>query len=438
MLLGGRLRMPRLPSMVSVLALAALGCQQPIPHEPDLCDALMVRCGGIDPENWYTWCESECVPENARRIPCDENDACVLCDVREDAPDPSNTVYFGLPTEELEYLWTLTDAPREPIHPPTEPAPTGAAFIDEPESFVETEGVGEWLPYTPFPGIGPGDVGGFCEPGPNRYVASNVLPTTGAMVLRAQRMAESEMSSYCPEGRCRVGPYTACDAPPTGCQYREEADINGLGYASQADRAGDETYGYGRYRAVLRASGDFAEPVPGFVYAFFTQGNLACVEGMPNIETNTSEVDVEISAGQGEAGGQPFCTSEEMCVQVSTWVSSDQGIVAGGGGTLRHQVSGFRFRDRTLPGRARTYGWDWEREDVRFVYDADPLDCDEANGECDPAHGSLAICRHLRFVPRRPAPLHFQLWNAWWAGDTSHGTEALMSVERVWHDPYPE
>jgi hypothetical protein len=125
-----------------------------------------------------------------------------------------------------------------------------------------------------------------------------------------------------------------------------------------------------------------------------------------------------------------------MCLQVSTWVSSTQGI-ANYAGVLRHQVSGFRFRNRNTAAEYRTYGFDWQPSNVRFVYDRDPHDCDEQAGGCSVPTGSLAICEHLRFVPRRPAPLHFQLWNAWWAGAVDRGTPAQMSVERVWHTPAP-
>jgi len=388
---------------------------------------LVQECGGRDPDNWYVWCRSECVPEHARTVPCDANEVCVLCD----APrDDGNTTYFGLPGDELEYLWTLTDDPREPFHPEVEPAATGVAFIDEPTSFAGEDGeVGAWSAYAPF------EEPVFCEPGPNFYTPDNVLATDGAMVLRAVR-SEDEDPTLCPGGRCRVGPYTACESEEPVCQYRELPDESGLGSGSQADRLVDDemaTYGYGHFRAVFRASGDGRPPQDGFVYAFFTQGNLACVDGLANVETNTSELDIEVSSGLGEAGGERFCVAGESCLQISTWVSSEQGLE--GGGTLRHQVSGFRFRDPHFASTYRTYGWDWQPDDVRFTYDADPHDCDEAAGACTPTTRSLAICRHLRFIPRRPAPLHFQLWNAWWAGTPEGGTEALMSVERVWHEP---
>lgn len=414
------------------LVLVLSACE---PADPDLCDLLAQRCGGEHADNWRQWCQSECVPEHARTIPCALNDQCVLCD---EARSDGNTVLFALPSDELEYMWTLADDPREPIHPETEPAPTGGAFLDGTEPWVGEGTVGAWRAYDPFPRLHPFASEGFCEPGPNRFIADNVVGTDGALVLRAQRMPMASEAPFCPDARCLGGPYASCDMPPTGCQYREVPDGFGLGYASQADRideAGSEiTYGYGHYRATFKSAGDTTIPQPGFVYAFFTQGNQACVDGAPNFETNTSEVDVEVSSGGGEAGGQPFCTPGQMCLQVSTWVSSTQGI-ADYAGVLRHQVSGFRFRDPEVAARYRTYGWDWQPTDVRFTYDRDPYDCDEHAGECGELQGSLAICRHRRFVPRRPSPMHFQLWNAWWAGDVARGATAEMSIERVWHRP---
>lgn len=426
--------MRQLVLLLSLSVLVACVQEQEPPRPPNLCDDLRDRCGGLDAANWYAWCQSECVPEHARTVPCGANAECVLCDApRADA----NTTLFALPTDELEYLWTLTDRPREPLHPDTEPAPTGGGFVDDLRSLSGEGTVGAWRAYAPYADPDPLTAGGFCEPGPNRFLDTNVLATAGALVLRAEHMPEQVGAPYCLGGRCGVGPYPACDAPTSACQYREDADALGLGTGSQADRVGpggeESTLGYGRFRAVLAASGDAVPPASGFVYAFFTQGNRACVDGAPNVETNTSELDVEISSGLGDAGGERFCVSGEMCLQVSTWVSSDQGIASGG--VLRHQVSGFRFRTPELAGRYRTYGWDWQENDVRFVYDADPHDCDESTGTCDAQRGALAICRHTRFIPRRPAPLHLQLWNAWWAGDSPRGTEAIMSVERVWHTP---
>lgn len=427
-------------ALAILLVAASVGCA-PAAEPDDLCARMAARCGGAFPGNWVSWCRSECVPEAARTIPCDLNEQCVLCDA---ARDDDNILYFGLPVDELEYMWTLTDTPREPIHPPTEPAPTGGAFLDSERSWNGEGHVGSWQAYDPFPRLHPFAPEGFCEPGPNRYTSDNVVGTTGAMVLRAERFADDATvldgltPPYCPDGRCLSGPYASCDMPPTGCQYREVPDSAGLGSSAQADRVdstgAQPTYGYGHYRATFKAAGDTVGPQPGFVYAFFTQGNDACEGAAPNFETNTSELDIEVSSTEGEAGGMPFCTRDQTCLQVSTWVSSTQGI-ANYAGVLRHQVSGFRFRDRSTAAEYRTFGFDWQPEDVRFTYDRDPHDCDEQSGTCAVPESSLAICQHLRFVPRRPAPMHFQLWNAWWAGNVPRGTHAEMSVERVWHEP---
>jgi hypothetical protein len=32
--------------------------------------------------------------------------------------------------------------------------------------------------------------------------------------------------------------------------------------------------------------------------------------------------------------------------------------------------------------------------------------------------------------------MHVQLWSAWWAGTVDRGTDAEMTVERVWHDAH--
>lgn len=406
---------------------------------PDLCDELVARCGGEHAENWYEWCASECVPDHARTVPCALNEECILCD----APrDDGNTTLFALPVDDLEYLWTLTDGPTEPNHPATERAPTGTPFDDGPGEWRGDRNAGAWRAYEPFPLLSPLTPNGFCEPGPNRYLASLVSGNDRTMQLRAGRMVDTPGAPFCDigrdYGRCEFGPYVSCEHAPTGCQYRETPDRQGLGTSSQVDRyEGGQlaTYQYGTYRSIFRAAGGPNDaPRPGFVYAFFTQSNEPCVDGVPNIETNTSEIDVEISGGFGDSLGGGWCRGEEMCIQISTWVSSDQGI-ENHGGILRHQVSAFRFRDRGLAGEYHTYGFDWQPTDVRFTYDRDPHDCDEAAGACVAERGSLALCRNTRFVPRRPAPLHFQLWNAWWAGEAARGTTAEMTIERVWHVP---
>ena len=413
--------------LLAVVVLAAAGCVQ---REPNLCDELATRCGGAHPENWYAWCQSDCVPEEARTVPCAENEGCLLCGEDDPVGAPARVSLYGLPGDELEYLWTLAEGASEPIHPDAEPAPTGGAFVDE---FAEA---GAWRAYAPELDAG------FCEPGPNRYVETGVEAQLGHLVLHAQRLPESDPLPYCPSGRCASGPYAACDEPVPACQYRDLPETSGIGYAGQADRwgaAGRDTYGLGRYRAVFRAEGAPgalpSPPAPGFVYAFFSQSHEPCRDGAPNSETNTAEIDVEISSGEGSAaGGLTFCRSGEMCLLFSTWVSSTQGIAQAG--VTRHYVSGFRFRDAARAGVPHTYGWDWSDEDVRFVLDRDPADCDEARGACDPTRASIAMCRHTRFVPRRPSALHLQLWSAWWAGDAPRGATAAMSVDRVWHEPY--
>jgi hypothetical protein len=413
-----------------VAATLGVGCVQ---REPNLCDELVARCGGIDPANWYAWCQSDCVPDHARTIPCAENDACLLCDEEDPVGAPERVQLYGLPVSELEFLWTLSEGPGEPIHPEVEPLPTGGAFVDELDGDA-----GAWRAWAP-------EVDGFCEPGPNRYVESGVRSELGHLVLTAQDLPETDPLPYCPGGRCASGPYATCDEPPSACQYRDLPEASGIGYAAQAERwsaTERETFGLGRYRVVLRADavgapiGPPASPMPGFVYAFFTQSHEPCRDGAPSPDTNTAEIDVEISSGEGSAaGGLRFCTSGQMCLLFSTWVSSTQGIATGG--VTRHLVSGFRFRDPARAAAPHTYGWDWSDGDVRFVLDGDPQDCDEAVGGCDALHGSIAMCRHTRFVPRRPSALHLQLWRAWWAGAAPRGATATMSVDRVWHEPYP-
>lgn len=398
----------------------------------ELCAEMASRCGGSDPAGWERWCNSSCVPAYARAVPCDANASCGLCD----APSADGSMsIFGLPTE-LEYLWTLTDEPLDSQFPPMEPAPTGTAFNDGPETW-EGNSRGEWLPYEPFPALHPLSRAGFCEPGPNRFTSDNVVATDGALVLRADRMIEAPEAPYCPGGRCQSGPYSECGEPARGCQYGEAPEEAGLGSGSQATRGETRpTYGYGTYRAVLKPSGDETGPEPGFVYAFFTQDNTPCVDGVNDLESNTSEVDIEISSGPGDNERYRFCNESETCLQTTTWASSSQGI-ANFRGVDRHQVSGFRFRDPATARQYRTYGWNWQQDEVNFVYDPNPRDCDESAGACNPTNTSLAICRHTRFVPRRPSPIHLQLWNAWWAGETPRGTQAEMSVERVWHEPAP-
>ncbi len=397
------------------------------------------RCGGEHSENWLQWCRSECVPEYARQVPCADNSACVLCD----APQPDDHItHFGLPAEEVEFLWTQLlprDAP-ESIHPATEPAPTGGSFDDR--VWEPGARIGAWTPFQPYDASLDDVLPLFCEPGPSLYLARNLEPTGSSVVMNAVRLSEAQSVLRCPGNMCNSGPYVACDeTPTTQCQYRDLPDAAGLGTASQMDRTlptGEiATYGYGSYRAILAASSNAIEPRSGTVYAFFSQSNAPCVDGETNRETNTAEIDVEISSSsEGSSGGMPFCTEDELCFITSTWTSSTQGI-GDFSGRDRHQVTGFRFRDRADAGRAHTFGYDWRERDVRFSYDPNPEDCDEASGECRVDRGSLAICEHTHFVPRRPSPLHFQLWPAWWAGENNPGEASAMTVWRVWHEARP-
>ena len=185
----------------------------------------------------------------------------------------------------------------------------------------------------------------------------------------------------------------------------------------------------------MHAAGtDAVGPSPGFNYAFFLQSNAYCVAGRANPESNTGEIDIEISSGTGsifEAG--PYCTERDMCFQLVNWVSSSQGLA--NAAPERRETSGFRFREPALAGNLHTWGFDWAPDDVRFTYDSDPSDCDEHAGSCAPDRASVAICRHTSFVPRRPAELHLQLWNAFWAGLAPGGRVANMRVAHVWHEP---
>ncbi len=416
--------------------LSITGC----PQEVFSCASMARRCGGENQAAWEQWCMSSCVPEHARTVPCMENDICLLCD----APrDDGMTSYFGVPNE-VEYLWTQLDLQEEPTHPSVEPAPTGGAFDDQDWAQRDEDHFGAWQSHQPYDVV-LGQPSGFCEPGPNQFVHRNVAGSSDAITLRGERMPEEFFDEmYCDYPNCPWGPYDECGAARVGaCQYGDAPEMSGVGSGSQVDRvdASGEmpTYGYGRTRAILRAGDDTTGPQPGFVYAFFSQSNAYCsAANEPNLETNTAEIDVELSSGPGRAEAEIFCDPSQMCFQVSTWVSSTQGIGPSTRGIQRHQVSGFRFRDAATAGQYRTYGWDWRPDRVRFTYDADPRDCDEATGACPPTRASIAICEHLRFVPRRPQPMHLQVWNARWAGRAPPGTRAAMSINRLWHTPFAE
>lgn len=426
------------------LALLALACSPARLHPSALCAEMSLRCGGGHPENWEDWCNSDCVPDVAREVRCAANDECLLCapDDPEAGLEGETIEVFGFPSDDIEFLWTQL-LPRdavESVHPATEPAPTGDAFDDRTWD-ASAEGVGSWRALQPVDaGLGDPDAY-FCEPGPNLYLRSNVSGGS-ALEMHALSLPSENAALACPAPFCASGPYAACDSvEPRLCPYGDEPELVGYGTSSQVDRmlapgsSEEASYGYGRYRATFRAGGPTTGPVSGTVYAFFSQSNVPCADGAPNDQTNTAEIDIELSASdEASSGGLPFCDASQMCFIVSTWTSSYQGLPRGVGGE-RHQVSGFRFRDRETAGELRTYGYDWREHDVRFTYDVAPGDCDEAAGGCDAAHGSVAICEHTHFVPRRPSPLHFQLWNSWWGGDNAPGTPSEMTVTEVWHVP---
>lgn len=429
--------------LFSLWALTIGGC----PADPDdLCNRMAERCGGRHPDNWEDWCRGGCVPLEARTIPCDANDECLLCSVPAGDAGIEEVTYFGFPADEIEYLWTqiLPRGATEGTHPEVEPLPTGRAFDDRMGDFHENvDHLGHWHVLQPAETSLEDAMPVFCEPGPNLYLRSNAAGGD-ALHMAALSLPPEHAGLRCPDPFCMSGPYPECGSTePRVCQYGEEAETHGYGTASQLDRTVSATsteiatYGYGRYRATLSAGGATTGPVSGTVYAFFSQSNLPCVDGEVNVENNTAEIDIEISSSvYAESGGMPFCTSEEMCFIVSTWTSSRQSLPPDRG-TERHEVSGFRYYDRETPGELRTYGYDWRETEVRFTYDVDPTDCDDAAGDCPLGRGSVAICEHRNFVPRRPSPLHLQLWNSWWGGYAPPGTPSEMTVTHVWHEPFP-
>jgi len=378
------------------------------------------------------------VPEEAR-MPCSANDLCLLCAADGDT--------FGLPME-LQYMWTQTlpHGELDSMFPASEPVPTGAAFDDRewPASVDEGAHIGSWSVLQPIDAQLGDPRAFFCEPGPNLYLRGNVRVDARGFVMSARRMPAELVDLVCPDPFCPSGPYAACDATsaPT-CPYGEAPEHHGYGDASQLDRvlavgaSEQATYGYGRYRIILSASGPTVNtPVSGTVYAFFSQSNAYCDAAAPNVETNTAEIDVEISSStDGTSGERDYCAAGQMCFIVSTWSSSTQGLPYGTG-VARHETSAFRYRDRETAAASRTYGYDWREGSVRFTYDVDPDDCDEAAGSCPAERGSIAICEHRRFVPRRPSPIHLQVWPAWWAGIAPPGTVSEMTVHHVWHTPF--
>lgn len=413
----------------AVLLLLVAGCEAQ-PSGP-ICIRLAERCGAGDPDGWMAWCESDCVTEHARTTPCEANDVCVLCD---EPRSDGQTIHFGLPSD-LEYLWTYTMGDERVDPRPIEP-PTGGAF-DDTTWTLDGDRVGAWAPLQPYD-VEPLSGEGYCEPGPNQFLSSNVTAEGDRVVLSAVRTSDA---AYCDYPNCSVGPYTECGAvPATFCPYGDAPEMRGVGTSAQLDRAlgaGGEpaTYGYGRYRSIHATGTDSTPPTPGVVYAFFAQSNAYCVGGAANPLSNTEEIDIEISSGTGSIyGAGAFCTEGDMCFQLVNWVSSEQGIPPRTG-SERRETSAFRFRDPAIARDPHTWGWDWSADGIRYTYDSDPYDCDEAAGECPVERGSLVMCHHARYIPHRPSALHLQLWNARWAGDAPEGTRAEMPIERVWHVP---
>lgn len=409
-------------AVFAVLAALASGCAPSGAVVPgDRCAAMRARCG----DDWAAWCESECVPSEARTTACDANEACLLC-----AEDASGPILFGLPSD-LVYLWT-SELGDEVADPTPITTPSGTVFDDGAAAWqAAATRTGSWQPYEPY-AVAPGDPAGFCEPGPSQFLARNVSAPGGRLVMSAQRATDA---SFCDETECIAGPYPSCGvAPADACQYGEPPEPRGTGDGAQLDR-GTLTYGFGRYRSIHAAGTESAPPSAGFDYAFFAQSNAYCLDGHENPASNTGEIDVEITSGTGSIWqGGPFCDERDMCVQLVNWVSSSQGVTDG---VERRATSAFRFRSPDRAAQPHTWGWDWSPEAVRFTCDADPSDCDEHAGACERGRGSVVMCEHRRFVPQRPATLHLQLWSAWWAGGAPEGTHTEMRVDRVWHEPAP-
>lgn len=410
------------------LLLATLICASGCPSRtyPRLCVELAERCGGTHRQNWLDWCGSECLPASAL-LPCEENASCMLC-AEDDGSEHARL--FAFPADELEFLFSTPLGDALPPGPPKTPA-TGTSFDDRAAWQAARDTLGPWSAYAT--SSGPLEDAVFCEPGPNAFRAERVVNENGALVLSAERWPSELASRRCEEPFCQSGPYVACADRPSACQYGDIPEPGGYGTASQITR--EATYGFGAYRAVFRAGASNAtastDAQSGFVYAFYQQSSEPCVDGNANPESNTAEIDVELSsANDGSAQGGPYCGPTEMCFIVSTWTSSTQGLPFGAGED-RHRVSGFRFRDRASAARFHTYGYDWRSEDVRFTYNNRPDACDERDPAC--TQRSTVLCEHRDFIPQRPSPLHFQLWNAWWAGPADPGTQAAMTVREVWH-----
>ena len=202
--------------VVAVFGAVALGCPVP-PESNSLCASLAPRCGGVSHTAWEAWCNSACVPEFASQTPCAANEDCLLCD----APDASGRVaYFGLPGNDLEYLWTFADDEAEPTHPDVLPAPTGSSFEDRADSWSRSaSSVGAWQILQPYD-VEFGQPAAFCEPGPNQYLGANIASFADSVVLRAQRLDATHAAQRCSSDTCPSGPYPACGTPfVTECPY---------------------------------------------------------------------------------------------------------------------------------------------------------------------------------------------------------------------------
>jgi hypothetical protein len=299
---------------------------------------------------------------------------------------------------------------------------SGTSFVDKPGTWVRKgDAVGSWSIYEPIKVLknsaqacskanlnAAGAPAVFCEPGRNWFCGANVYGQGQTLLLVGERLW--------PAVEQLPGPYLPCSDSAPACQYRFAPQKDGTGSGSQVER-GSLLYGFGSYRAIMRTNGN-----PGFVYAFYTQGNEPCADGVPNPDCNDSEIDVEL---QGEADGGQLLV-------FSNWQSAIQGIGCLGPadpqGFDRHAASIFRFVDKTAVLSHRTYGFDWESQQVTFFVDSTP-------GLSEPTE--VAVCRHKRYVPQRPAPLHLQTWNATFAGTPRPDTRGELTVLKVWHTRKP-
>jgi beta-glucanase (GH16 family) len=173
-----------------------------------------------------------------------------------------------------------------------------------------------------------------------------------------------------------------------------------------------EPYGFGAYRAVLRASTS-----PGVVHAFYTQGNDACADA----NCNDSEVDVEIVRGDPRMNsGTCHYDPDAMYVLFTNWTAAGQGDRAGD--PDRRETSVFRFDDPREATQFHTYGFDWDKGSVTYFI-----------GGANAVDAARAIALHTRYVPRRAAPVHLQVWNACWAG--APAGDGVLEARRVLYEP---